>query len=215
MARAPAGSSRRGERRSRDHEPIRCHRDVRSEDDQTDAGHRRWVLLVKGDADIRAGTNRGRRKAGVLEETALSPTPPEKTKPLASEVFVSDDELTVHLVYGRKLSNGVVGLGLGSDRKLKVTRRRATQLSIFDLTLQPTLTPRASQLQVSVCPAREGRERLSERTLGGRNFPSPSKLRPSGHLSYRRIICQRVSTATDEQDEAKAISCVGRGSARA
>jgi hypothetical protein len=34
----------------------------------------------------------------------MSTTPAEATEPLASEVFVSDDELTVHLVDGRKLS---------------------------------------------------------------------------------------------------------------
>jgi hypothetical protein len=34
----------------------------------------------------------------------MSTTPTEATEPLASEVFVSDDELTVHLADGRKLS---------------------------------------------------------------------------------------------------------------
>ena len=34
----------------------------------------------------------------------MSTTPTETTEPLASQVFVSDDELTVHLVDGRKLS---------------------------------------------------------------------------------------------------------------
>ena len=34
----------------------------------------------------------------------MSPTPAEATDPLASEVFVSDDDLTVHLIDGRKLS---------------------------------------------------------------------------------------------------------------
>ena len=34
----------------------------------------------------------------------MSTTPTETAEPLASEVFVSDDELTVHLVGGRKLS---------------------------------------------------------------------------------------------------------------
>ena len=34
----------------------------------------------------------------------MSTSPVEATEPLASEVFVSEDELTVHLVDGRKLS---------------------------------------------------------------------------------------------------------------
>ncbi|HEY2324429.1 MAG TPA: DUF2442 domain-containing protein [Thermoanaerobaculia bacterium] len=34
----------------------------------------------------------------------MSTTPSDYTEPLASEVFVSDEELTVHLVDGRKLS---------------------------------------------------------------------------------------------------------------
>ena len=34
----------------------------------------------------------------------MSTSPLEATEPLASEVFVSEDELTVHLVDGRKLS---------------------------------------------------------------------------------------------------------------
>jgi hypothetical protein len=34
----------------------------------------------------------------------MSTTTAEETEPLASEVFVSDDELIVHLVDGRKLS---------------------------------------------------------------------------------------------------------------
>ena len=34
----------------------------------------------------------------------MSTIPSEATEPLATEVFVSDDELTVHLVDGRKLS---------------------------------------------------------------------------------------------------------------
>lgn len=34
----------------------------------------------------------------------MTTTPAEPTEPLASEVFVSDDEITVHLVDGRKLS---------------------------------------------------------------------------------------------------------------
>ena len=34
----------------------------------------------------------------------MSTSPVEATEPLASDVFVSEDELTVHLVDGRKLS---------------------------------------------------------------------------------------------------------------
>jgi hypothetical protein len=34
----------------------------------------------------------------------MSTSPVEATEPLASDVFISDDELTVHLVDGRKLS---------------------------------------------------------------------------------------------------------------
>jgi hypothetical protein len=34
----------------------------------------------------------------------MSTSPVEATEPLASEVFVSEDELTVHLIDGRKLS---------------------------------------------------------------------------------------------------------------
>lgn len=34
----------------------------------------------------------------------MSTSPVEATEPLATEVFVSEDELTVHLVDGRKLS---------------------------------------------------------------------------------------------------------------
>ena len=34
----------------------------------------------------------------------MSASPVEATEPLASEVFVSEDELTVHLVDGRKIS---------------------------------------------------------------------------------------------------------------
>ena len=38
----------------------------------------------------------------------MSAIPVEATEPLASEVFVSEDELTVHLVDGRKISVPIV-----------------------------------------------------------------------------------------------------------
>jgi hypothetical protein len=57
----------------------------------------------------------------------MSTSPIEATEPLASEVFVSEDELTIHLVDGRKLSVPLVWF----PRLLHSSREQRNQFELI------------------------------------------------------------------------------------